>query len=59
MHEYRGKYYMLATFTQENGLRGTVCYARLSESLDRVEGEVTTLFAALFFLCFLLFGNWY
>lgn len=101
VHEYRGKYYMLATFTQENGLRGTyslvsdsplgpflphshgaltpsewecldgtlhvdgdgtpylvfchehtqivdgtVCYARLSESLDRVEGEVTTLFSA-------------
>lgn len=30
VHEYRGKYYMLATFTQENGLRGT--YSLVSDS---------------------------
>lgn len=31
VHKYGGKYYMLATFTQENGLRGT--YSLVSESL--------------------------
>ena len=31
VHKYRGKYYMLATFTQENGLRGT--YSLISDSL--------------------------
>ena len=101
VHKHNGKYYMLATFTQENGLRGTysliadsplgpflphsdgaltpkewecrdgtlyidpddvpylvfchehtqiidgtVCYVRLSESLDASVGEVTTLFSA-------------
>jgi GH43 family beta-xylosidase len=30
VHKYKGKYYMFATFTQENGLRGT--YALRSES---------------------------
>lgn len=101
VHKYKGKYYMFATFTQENGLRGTyslcsdslmgpfvphskgaltpndwecldgtlyvdeagipylifchehtqildgtVCYARLNESLDALDGEVTVLFCA-------------
>lgn len=101
VHKYKDKYYMFATFTQANGLRGTyslvsnsllgpflpnsrgaltpeawecldgtlyvdeggvpylvfchehtqiidgtICYARLSDSLDAIEGEVTTLFAA-------------
>ena len=31
VHKYNGKYYMFATFTQENGLRGT--YALVSDSL--------------------------
>ncbi len=31
VHKYGGKYYMLATFTQENGLRGT--YSLCSDSL--------------------------
>lgn len=101
VHKYQGKYYMFATFTQENGLRGTyslcsdrltgpfvphskgaltpnawecldgtlyideagipylifchehtqildgtICYARLNESLDALDGEVVTLFCA-------------
>ena len=100
VHKFRGKYYMLATFEKEDGLRGTyslvadnplgpfvpnshgaltptgwecldgtlhvedgvpylvfchehtqiidgtICYARLSDALDAIEGEVTTLFAA-------------
>jgi GH43 family beta-xylosidase len=101
VHKYKGKYYMFATFTQENGLRGTyslcsdsltgpfrphskgaltpndwecldgtlyvdevgipylifchehtqildgtICYARLSENLDVLDGEVVTLFCA-------------
>ena len=101
VHKYKGKYYMFATFTKENDLRGTyslcsdspvgpfiplskgaltpnewecldgtlyidedgapylifchehtqiidgtICYARLNESLDALEGEVVTLFAA-------------
>ena len=101
VHKYKGRYYMFATFTRENGLRGTyslcsdsltgpfvphsngaltpnewecldgtlyvdecgvpylifchehtqitdgtVCYARLSESLDSLDGEVVTMFAA-------------
>ena len=101
VHKYKGKYYMLATFTGENGLRGTyalcadsltgpfvphskgaltphewecldgtlyideagipylvfchehtqivdgtICYARLNESLDALEGDVVTLFCA-------------
>ena len=33
VHKYKGKYYMFATFTQENGLRGT--YALIA---DRPEG---------------------
>ena len=31
VHEYKGKFYMLATFTRENGLRGT--FALVSDSL--------------------------
>ena len=31
VHKYKGKYYMFATFTQENGLRGT--YSLCSDSL--------------------------
>ena len=31
VHKYKGKYYMFATFTQKNGLRGT--YSLFSESL--------------------------
>ncbi|MBQ9161635.1 MAG: family 43 glycosylhydrolase [Clostridia bacterium] len=31
VHKYNGQYYMLATFTQENGLRGT--YSLVSDSL--------------------------
>ena len=101
VHKYHGKYYMFATFTQENGLRGTyslcsdsltgpfvpnsrgaltptdwecldgtlyvdeagipylvfchehtqildgtICYARLNDRLDALEGEVVTLFCA-------------
>ena len=101
VHKYKGKYYMLATFTQENGLRGTyslcsdrltgpfvphskgaltpsdwecldgtlyidesgvpylifchehtqiidgtICYAKLSESLDALDGDVVTMFSA-------------
>lgn len=101
VHKYKGKYYMFATFTQENGLRGTyslcadsptgpfvphskgaltpgewecldgtlyidedgvpylvfchehtqiidgtICYARLNDSLDALDGEVVTLFCA-------------
>ena len=101
VHKYKNKYYMFATFTQENGLRGTyslcsdnllgpfrplskgaltpdgwecldgtlyvdeydvpylvfchehtqikdgtICYVRLSETLDAPVGEVTTLFCA-------------
>ena len=101
VHKYQGKYYMFATFTQENGLRGTyslcadspmgpfvphskgaltpkdwecldgtlyldelglpylvfchehtqitdgtICYARLNDTLDSLDGEVVTLFHA-------------
>ena len=101
VHKYRGKYYMFATFTQENGLRGTyslcsdsllgpfvphskgaltpnewecldgtlyidesgvpylifchehtqivdgtICYAKLNETLDSLCGDVVTMFAA-------------
>ena len=101
VHKYKGKYYMFATFTQENGLRGTyslcsdsllgpfvphskgaltpnewecldgtlyvdelgvpylvfchehtqildgtICYARLNEDLDALDGEVVTMFCA-------------
>lgn len=101
VHKYKDKYYMFATFTQENGLRGTyslcsenltgpfaphskgaltpnewecldgtlyiddsgipylifchehtqildgtVCYARLNDTLDALDGEVITLFHA-------------
>ena len=101
VHKYKGKYYMFATFTQENGLRGTyslcadsplgpfipnskgaltpqawecldgtlhidtdgtpylvfchehtqildgtICYAKLNETLDAIVGEVVTLFSA-------------
>ena len=101
VHKYRGKYYMFATFTQKNGLRGTyslcsealtgpftpnskgaltpnewecldgtlyvdeagvpylvfchehtqikdgtICYARLSEDLGEIDGDIVTLFCA-------------
>lgn len=101
VHKYKDKYYMLATFTQKNGLRGTyslcaesplgpfmphskgaltpdawecldgtlhvdgdglpylifchehtqindgtICYARLNDTLDALAGEVVTLFCA-------------
>lgn len=101
VHKYKGKYYMFATFTQENGLRGTyslcsdsltgpfvphskgaltpkewecldgtlyideagvpylifchehtqiidgtICYAKLNESLDALDGDVVTMFCA-------------
>lgn len=101
VHKYKDKYYMFATFTQENGLRGTyslcsdsptgpfvphskgaltpndwecldgtlyvdvagvpylifchehtqildgtICYARLNENLDALDGDVVTLFCA-------------
>lgn len=101
VHKYKRKYYMLATFTQENGIKGcyslvsddpmgpfvpcsrgaltpsdwecldgtlyidesdtpylifchehaqitdgTICYAKLNESLDSTVGDVVTLFAA-------------
>ena len=101
VHKYRGAYYMLATFTQENGLRGvyalradspfgpfvplskgaltphewecldgtlyvdedgvpylvfchehtqiidgTMCYVKLSKTLDSADGDVVTMFSA-------------
>ena len=101
VHKYKGRYYMLATFTMANGNRGThilvsdspegpfvphsdsavtpeewmsldgtlyiskdnkpyivfchehvqiidgtICYARLSDDLKQIEGEITTLFSA-------------
>lgn len=101
VHKYKGKYYMFATFTQENGMKGTyslcaddpigpfvpnskgaltpndwecldgtlyidesgvpylifchehgqivdgtICYAKLTESLDALEGDVVTMFCA-------------
>ena len=101
VHKYKGRYYMLATFTMDNGNRGTyillsdspkgpfmphsesavtpkdwmsldgtlyigkdnkpyivfchehvqiidgtICYARLSDDLKQIEGEITTLFSA-------------
>ena len=41
-----GKPYLVFCHEHTQIIDGTVCYARLSDSLDAIEGEITTLFAA-------------